>query len=137
MTGNDFKTAGGSDVVHRRLGRPIVDIRHGSAVDAADVLMMLDIAVEPGLTPAALQPLDHARLRKLVEIPIDRPEADAGHPPADDIEQVRRGGMGGEAAEFLEDQLPLSGVSLRGCDDGFFRLILLIINKSSEMSNRR
>ena len=102
--------------MHGRLGRPIVDIRHGPAADATDMLMRIDIAVETGLAPAAFQPLDHPRLGQLIEVSIDRSQTDAGQPPADDVEQVRGGGVGVEPAEFLDDEVPLARVSLWGCD---------------------
>ena len=89
-----------------------MDIRHAAAINAADMLMRFDITVETCLPPAPLQLLDKTRLNKLIEIAIDGPQADAGHPLTDDVEEVRGGGMGVEPAEFLDDEVPLARVSL-------------------------
>lgn len=81
---------------------------HPPAAKAADVVVPAGVAVEAGRMAARVDLADHPVLRELLEVAVDRAEAD----PWDVVARVPvhpvRGGMVHRGANHFQDQLPLA-----------------------------
>ena len=89
-----------------------VNIVHPAALHAADVIVAVDIAVEPGLLAADIEFLDHSRASQQLQVAVDSAQTDLGQAAADDLIQPHGGRVRCELLEFLQDDLPLPGVAL-------------------------
>src|SRR6185503_5553041 len=77
------------------------------AAQAADVIVPAGIAVEPGGMASGMDLADDTLLGELLQVPVDRPEADARDLAARLSIDPVRGGMVHGGPHHLEDQLAL------------------------------
>ena len=94
----------------------IVKVIHSPALLAAHMVVRLDVPIEASRSRTCLELANHTGLGELVQIPIDRAQADPGQVAADSLEEVARRRMAGKSPELGQDDVALSASSLR-CGD--------------------
>jgi hypothetical protein len=103
---------------------PIIDIPLGevkgwagkivepAAPNATHMVVPCGTAVEPGLLPADIEPLNRPELVEQLQVAIHRPKADSRQAATDDVIQLRSRGVRLQVLEFLQNDLPLPGVAV-------------------------
>jgi hypothetical protein len=110
----DVISLGALESVHIQFERRTVNVVHAPAFRATDMVVLIEVGVEPALGAGDVELADGAVVGEYVEVPVDRTQADPGKALADHVVQFLSRGVGGELAEFLQDHLPLLGVALHG-----------------------
>ena len=100
-----------------RIARQTVSVLDLAAANAAKMVMVIWIPVEAGLRTAPQDSLNGTQLRKKVQVPIDRTQADLRQAPPHPFVQLGRCGMIPRALEFLEDDPPLERIALESAFD--------------------
>jgi hypothetical protein len=90
----DFITAEVCDAVPDYVRRCIVKVIHLPALLAPNMVVRLNVPIEASRSKTRLEPADHPDFGELVQVPVDRTQADAGQTPADNLVKVGRGGVG-------------------------------------------
>jgi len=91
-------------------GRQVV---HPSATHASNVVVLMDRTVVSGGRPARLDLSHEAGGSHLLEVAVDRPEADRRQPTANNIVEHGRRRVAFQLPQLVENQLPLPSVSVR------------------------
>ena len=91
---------------HRRAGGKIID---PSALGASDVLVNIEVAVEPFLSTAYLQLSDYTLPGQKFQVSIDRTKADMGKPLPNDLVELVSGRVRVELLKLLDNHFSLVG----------------------------
>jgi hypothetical protein len=67
------------------IGWEAVDVVHSPATETPDMVMWVQIAVEPALGPADLELVDGAISSEQFQVAVDGGQADPGQAPANDL----------------------------------------------------
>ena len=86
-----------------------VDIIHPVTFHAVDVIMLMEVPVEPFLPAADFQFLDQACLGHDFQVAIDRGQADPGQFFLDPLVELIGGGVNHAFFDLSQDDFPLMG----------------------------
>jgi hypothetical protein len=89
-----------------------VNIVQPPTLDAANVVVPLDISVESSLAAAEIELLDRPQPGEQFQIAIHGPKADLWQPAPHDLVKPGSGRVRCELLEFLKNHQPLPGTSL-------------------------
>jgi len=111
MTDN-LEAVEGRYLAQLRVRGNLLSILHPPTLDASNMVMMLGDPVETGFRPSNLELSDEPILRKKIQIPVDRAQADPRESLAHTLIHAHRGGMCTGGAQLLKNDLTLFGVPL-------------------------
>jgi hypothetical protein len=108
----DAVTVESMSLTPQKVKRRAVNIVYPAAFHATNVMVRVQIAIESSLFAAELQLLYYACPGQQIEIAIHGSKAHLGKSLPDNLIQTHGSGVRGELLEFLQNHLPLSGISL-------------------------
>jgi hypothetical protein len=112
MISEDSVSAHAVDIRFHRIVRQIPDVVHPPAVDAAHVVMPIEIAVEAGLGAGDLELPDDAHPGQQLQIAVDCRQAELRQTSPGDFVQLRRRRVRAEISQFFEHHLALSSITV-------------------------
>lgn len=89
-----------------------MEITDTAAISTANVIMTSRVSVKPGFCANGIQPLYDTVFRQEFQVPINRTQADSGHPLSYNLIELSRGRVGCQFAELFQNHLTLPGISL-------------------------
>ena len=98
------------------------NILYHAALLADEVMMAMEVGVEPGRFPFRKDLAHQAGFRQRSQAVVDRRPGSLGIAPVDGSEDLVRGCMHGASFEELQDRIPLRGRTHRGGSKGLLDL---------------